>query len=163
MPRHPFPTVRAGAVAAVLALSLAACSSTPDAPPPELPAARAAIEQAAPDVLNRYAAVEMREARERLTAAEAAWRDERYEEARRAAAESLATVRLARARADAAQAEEAREDVARTIQTLESEVGLTAPATAPPVSTSPAETQAPSSQAPSSAPSASTTPPAGGR
>lgn len=145
MPSHPasrLPSrLRAGLAAAGLSLALAACSSAPDAPPPELSAARAAIQGAEPEVVNRYAAVEMREAREELDAAEAAWRDERYMESRRAAAEALASVRLARARADAAQAKEARDDVARTIQTLETEVGLGAPAsppaTAAPLATSP--------------------------
>lgn len=150
MPRHPFPPVRAGAIAAGFALFLTACSSTPDAPPPELPAARAAIEQSDPQALNRYAPVEMREARARLDAAEAAWRDERYDDTRRNAAEAVATVRLARARAEAARAEEARDDVASTIKTLEEEVGLTAPGTAP-------------ATTPATAPPVSTAPPVGGR
>lgn len=119
------------------ALLVAACSFTSEAPPQDLPAARAAVQSVDTEVVNRYAPLEMRDARDRLDLAEAAWRNGRYDESQRAAAEALATVRLARARTDAAQAEEARDDVARTIQTLESEVGLTAPATSPPISTTP--------------------------
>lgn len=112
----------AGPLAAVLLL--AACSSTPDTPPPSLSAAQAAIQGVDPQTVNRHAPVEMQQARERLDQAQAAWRDERGGDASRLAEESLAMVRLAQARSNAAEAQAAREDVARTIQTLESEVGL---------------------------------------
>ncbi|ACI99964.1 DUF4398 domain-containing protein [Rhodospirillum centenum] len=119
----------AGPLTAVLLL--AACSSTPDTPPPSLSAAQAAIQGVDPQTVNRHAPVEMQQARERLDQAQAAWRDERTEAASRLAEESLAMVRLAQARSNAAEAQAAREDVARTIRTLESEVGLAAGRRAP--------------------------------
>lgn len=114
----------------LLLAGLAACSSTPDAPPPSLPAARAALDGADPQILNRYAPVEMRAAQDEVAAAEAAWRAEDYARSRRLSEQALATVRLAQSKAQAAQAEEAREDVARTINALQAEVGGTGPSSA---------------------------------
>lgn len=124
--RRALPSLAAPSLVVPLAaaLLLSACSSTPDTPPPNLSAAQAAIQGVNPQAVNLHAPVEMQQARERLDQAEAAWRDERYETSSRLAEESLAMVRLAQARTNAAEAKAAREDVARTLQTLESEVGM---------------------------------------
>ena len=122
------PSVLAAAARPLLAagalLALAACSSTPDAPPPSLPAARAAIGNVNVTDVSRYAATELQTARERLDAAEAAWRAENYVQSARLSEEALVTIRVAEAKTASARAEEARADVERTIRTLENEVGL---------------------------------------
>ena len=92
---------------------LAACSSTPENPPPNLAAARVAIQDADPATVNRYAPLEMQEARSALERAEAAWRDENAAAAQSHAEQALASRRLAEARADAAQAQEATTDMRR--------------------------------------------------
>lgn len=144
-------------LALALPLGLGACSSGPDGPPASLPAARAALDGVDPTQAARYAPAEYREARTLLDQAEAAWREEEYDRARRLSEQSLTTTRLTQARTQAAQAEEARTDVARTIQSLESEVGLSSPrrqGPAPGVAT-----QAPTDIAPGTGPAATTLPP----
>lgn len=118
---------RASAVAALFlaTTALAACSSGPDYPPPDLAAARAAVDGVDPETVNRYAAVEMREARSYLDQAEAAWRQENAEAAQRYATQALATVRLAEARADAAEARAAESDLQESLQSAPGATGTT--------------------------------------
>lgn len=97
-------------------LALAACASSPKAPPTSLTAARAAIENPTfATEATRHAPMEMRTAREKLDLAEAAWRAGEWDQAARFADEALVTERLAETRIAAARAEEARSDVARTM------------------------------------------------
>lgn len=150
-------------LALAIPLGLAACSSTPDAPPASLPAARAALQGVDPSLANRYAPAEYREATTLLDQAEAAWRDEEYDRARRLSEQSLTTTRLTQARTQAAQAEEARTDVARTLQTLESEVGLSSPRRQGPAPGTLAQpgTSVPATQAPTTIVPGTATAPAG--
>ncbi|HYC03422.1 MAG TPA: DUF4398 domain-containing protein [Azospirillaceae bacterium] len=135
MPTAPTSQLLRFAAAAGALLALSACASGPDAPPPSLPAARAAVDNVNTPDVSRYAATELQTARERLDAAEAAWRNENYDSAARLSEQALVTVRLAESRASAARAVEARADVERTIRTLENEVGISA--TSPTATTSP--------------------------
>jgi hypothetical protein len=121
------PSSRSSAVLLLAAtLGLAACASTPKAPPPSLNAARAAIDNPAIATdATRYAAMELRTAREKLDLAEAAWRAGDYEDSARLADEALVTARLTETRIAAARAEDARADVARTMQSLQTSTGAT--------------------------------------
>jgi hypothetical protein len=106
---------------AAAVLALAACSSTPKQPPASLTSARAAMDAANAADMNQYAPLETRNARERLQAAEAAWRAEDYDQAARLGDEALAMERLAEAKVGEGRAREAKADVERTINTLQAE------------------------------------------
>lgn len=81
-----------------------ACTSTPPAPTQSLDAARTAIGTAEKADAGRYAAVEIGEAREKLSAAEKAVNDKDMIAAGRLAEQSLVEAELATARTESAKA-----------------------------------------------------------
>jgi multidrug resistance efflux pump len=105
-------------IAAVAAL--AACASVP--PPTEtISAAELALRRADEVDAQRYARLEVYQAREKLEQAKGAVDREQNLEARRLAEESLVEAQLAEAKADAARAERNAEEIRKNIETLESE------------------------------------------
>jgi hypothetical protein len=84
--------------ALILALSLAACASTPP-PATELASARAAVEQARP-LATRYAPSELAAAERKLILAEQAMARDQRDRARRLAEEAEVDARLAWALAE---------------------------------------------------------------
>jgi Domain of unknown function (DUF4398) len=81
-----------------------ACTSTPPVPTQSLEAARTAIGTAEKADAGRYAAVELGEAREKLSAAEKAIKDKNMIAAERLAQQSLVEAELATARTESAKA-----------------------------------------------------------
>ena len=111
---------RAGGVAIAL-LGLAACAS--EAPPnAQLGAASTAVASAERAGALERAPVELQTARDKLSRAEAAAREERYDLARRLAEQAQVDAEFADARAENLAAQEAARAVQRDIDTLRSEL-----------------------------------------
>jgi hypothetical protein len=98
----------------------AGCASTPR-PTAEITRARTLIEQAEKAGAQRYAAVELDQARNKLRLAEAAAEDGKQDEARARANEAAADAELAQARTTSGEAEKAAEEVQRGTETLRQE------------------------------------------
>jgi hypothetical protein len=105
--------------------ALGACASTPP-PTEELALARAAVEQAQQPAA-RHAPDQLLSAQRKLAAAEAAARDEKYDEARRLAEEAEADARLAWAIAESSQARQSLKQVQESIATLKQELSRSKP------------------------------------
>jgi hypothetical protein len=105
--------------------ALGACASTPP-PTEELALARAAVEQAQQPAA-RHAPDQLLSAQRKLAAAEAAARDEKYDQARRLAEEAEADARLAWAIAESSQARQSLTQVQESIATLKQELSRSNP------------------------------------
>jgi hypothetical protein len=109
-------------LASVLAAGLVAgCASSPTAPREELAAAELAVQQVQGTAASQYAPDDVRQASNKLDAAEEAMRREDYLEARRMAEQALVDAQLADARADAAQSGEVVAQSEESIEALERE------------------------------------------
>jgi Domain of unknown function (DUF4398) len=125
---RPYRMAASPVAAALLVGLLSACASDP---PPSLDQARVAVEQAQTAPPGEYAALEVREAQEKLSEAEAAAEDEENEHAERLAQEALINVQLAEAKAELERAETAADELAETTQTLRQETERTTDPIAP--------------------------------
>lgn len=114
------PLCGAAAIAGFLALS--ACATAPEPPTRALQAAESAIASAEQDRVATYASAELREAREKLTAARAHVRDEEMVKARYLAEESLVHAELAAAQAEEIKAKAVNDDMQKSIDTLKQEM-----------------------------------------
>jgi hypothetical protein len=109
-------------VAAAISVSvlLAACKGEPR-PTEELSRAKTLVEHADAANVQRYAAVDLNEAHDKLRAAEKAAADDENGTARRRANEASADAELASARADSRAAEEAAKDREKSLEMLRQE------------------------------------------
>jgi flagellin-specific chaperone FliS len=107
-------------IAAAL-VALAACSSTPE-PVAEMASARTAVRSVEDTSASKLAPVLLDRAKSKLQRAEAAMKDEQYDEARRLAEESLADAQLARAQSDALAAQRNANELEESIRVLRSEI-----------------------------------------
>jgi ribosome-associated translation inhibitor RaiA len=103
-------------------LALSACATAPEPPTRALQAAESAIASAEQDRVATYASAELREAREKLTAARAEVRDEEMVKARYLAEESLVHAELAAAQAEEIKAKAVNDDMQKSIDTLKQEM-----------------------------------------
>jgi len=117
------PFFAAAVVAGILAIS--ACASTPTPPNRALQAAESAITNAERARVADYASTELREAREKLAAAQAAARNEDMVKAGYLAAEAQVHAELATARAEELKAKAVNDDMQKSIDTLKQEMQRT--------------------------------------
>lgn len=103
-------------------LTLAACASIPPPPTAALQAAELAIAGAEQARVADYAAPELGDAREKLTAAHAAVQAEKMDLARRLAEQSRVDAELAMARAEAAKAAVVNAEMKKSTDTLKQEI-----------------------------------------
>jgi len=121
------PTSRLRKRAAVVAslggaLLFAACASTPPEPTVAIKAAEQAIAVADQARITDSASPELREAREKLTAAQRAAQDKRMVEAERLAHESRVDAELASAKTAAAKEKAVNDEIKRSTATLAQEM-----------------------------------------
>jgi hypothetical protein len=107
-------------ITAAIGVLTAGCATSPQ-PTAEITRARTLIEQAEKAGAQRYAAVEVDQARNKLKLAEAAAEDGKKEEARARANEAAADAELAMARTTSGEAEKAAAEVQRGTDTLQRE------------------------------------------
>lgn len=100
---------------------MAGCASTP-APTEQIAVARAAVMHASNADTNQYAPVELKSARDKLSRAEQAMADEKYELARQLAAEAQIDARLAESRTESAKAQKAAQDAQEATGVLREEL-----------------------------------------
>lgn len=103
-------------------LALAACASTPQPPSQALQAAESAIDSAEQARVADYASAELTLAREKLTAARAAVRNEDMVQARYLAEESRVHADLATARAAELKSKAVNDEMQKSIDTLKQEM-----------------------------------------
>ncbi|MEX0737795.1 MAG: DUF4398 domain-containing protein [Pseudohongiella sp.] len=101
---------------------LAACASAPMPPTAEIQAAELAITSAEQERVTDYAPQELRQAREKLGAAQIAVQREEMDLALRLAHESRVSAELASARAASMKAREVNEQMQDGIETLQQEI-----------------------------------------
>lgn len=104
------------------ALALASCMSKPVAPTQELQSAEQAIIQAEQARVANYASPELREAREKLTAAQAAVRKEDMVGAKRLAEQSKLEADLALAKAQVAKAQQVNDEMKKGTKSMKQEM-----------------------------------------
>jgi hypothetical protein len=109
-----------GAIVAA-ALALTACAGTP-APREQMAVTRSAISNAESERAREHSPVEMRNAQDKLRAAEAAMAAARNDEARRLAEQAELDARLAERRAQAVKAQRAVAELREGIRTLQQEI-----------------------------------------
>jgi membrane-bound lytic murein transglycosylase len=116
-------------IAAAVSLLSVGCASGPR-PTAEITRARTLIEQAEKAGAQRYAAVELDSARNKLREADALAKDGENDSARARANEASAAAELATARISSAQAQQAAEEVQKGTESLQREAarGDTTPA-----------------------------------
>lgn len=112
--------VKAGVIA--MAALLVACSTTLPVPNLAMQAAESAIDNADQERVSDYALPELREARNKLTAAREAVREEDMLLAKSLADESRVSAELASAKAEQIKAEKINEDMKKGIRTLNQEM-----------------------------------------
>jgi uncharacterized membrane protein YeaQ/YmgE (transglycosylase-associated protein family) len=123
--RHPAGRVLRPLITASLAGTLmlfGACASTPPAPESALDAARVAISNAEKAEAGQFAGAELGEARQKLTLADNAVRDEDMVAGERLARESQVQAELASARTAAAKAASVNEQLGRGAEALAEEM-----------------------------------------
>lgn len=103
-------------------LALGACASAPPAPERELQAADQAIRSAEQVRASTFASLELREARDKLTAARAAVQQEKMNQAKRLAEESRVNAELASARTAELKAKAVNDEMKKSTDTLEDEM-----------------------------------------
>lgn len=118
------PILRASAVL-VLATSLAACGSSGKRPTSELALADSALKNAEAAGAREYAPIELRIAREKKGAADAAMADEKYSKARKLTMQAHADADLARAKSDAEKSRLALKEAQDTIEMIRTEAKRT--------------------------------------
>jgi predicted transcriptional regulator len=104
------------------ALSLASCASKPPVPSEQLAVSKAAIEQAQQAQANNYAPVELRQAQDKLSQAQAAVQQENYEAAKRLAEQAEVDARLAETKAHSTRAQNAVAEINESIRALRLEL-----------------------------------------
>lgn len=120
-------------LAAAAAILLAGCASQGPRPESEITRARTLIEQADRAGAQRYASLEIGQARDKLQQADEAMNQGENEKARARANEATADAELALARASSGEAERAAMEVQKSIDDLRRETENNAPAgTTPP-------------------------------
>lgn len=105
-----------------LALVLAACASPGVAPVGELASARASIAQAESAGALEAAPLELLSARDKFAKAEAAVREERFDAARRLAAQAEVEAEVAERKARSVKAQTAAAEIARSNELLRNEL-----------------------------------------
>jgi H+/gluconate symporter-like permease len=110
------------AVAAAGALALAACATPPQPPTQALQAAESAIANAEQSRVADYASAELTIAREKLTAARAATRNNEMAQAEFLAIESRTHAELAYAQAEELKAKAVNDEMQKSIDTLKKEM-----------------------------------------
>lgn len=123
----PRSLLRAASItAAVSVLALAACASNPPEPTVAMKAAEQAIAAADRTRIADAASPELSEAREKLTAAQAAVQDEKLQDrmvvAERLAVESRVDAELASAKNEAAKAKAVNDEIKQSTATLSQEM-----------------------------------------
>jgi hypothetical protein len=113
-------------------LIFAGCASAPSEPTADMTRARTLIEQAEKSGAQRYAAVELESARDKLQQADAAQRDGDQEIANERAAEAVADAELANARSLSGAARAAAEELQKGNETLRQETERSVPTTTTP-------------------------------
>lgn len=113
-------TLMRGTMAAAL-LALTACAGAP-VPKEQLAVSKAAVSNAESERAREHAPVEMKDAQQKLRAAEAAAAAGRNEEARRLAEEAEVDAQLAERKAQAAKAQRAVAELREGIRTLQQEI-----------------------------------------
>lgn len=103
-------------------LLLGGCASTPVPPTAELQAAEQAISSAERARVADYASVELSEARDKLSAARIAVKEEQMTKAQRLALQARADAELASARAEVARAKVVNEQMQKGTDTLKQEM-----------------------------------------
>ena len=112
--------IRVSAVVA-LAVTLTACGSKAPRPVSELALADSALKNAETSGAREYAPIELRIAREKKEAADAAMADEKYAKARKLTMEAHADADLARAKSDAEKSRLALKEAKDNIEMLRKE------------------------------------------
>lgn len=110
-----------GLIALLGAAALTGCSSVPE-PVGELASARTAIRSTEGSGASTLAPVELDRAQTKLTRAETAAADKKYDVARRLAEEATADADLAAAKANAVKAERGADELEKSISVLRSEI-----------------------------------------
>ena len=123
--------VRLGAIA-VLAVSLSACGSKAPRPVSELALADSALQNAETSGAREYAPIELRAAREKKAAADAAMAKKDYDKARHLTVEARVDAELARAAADAEKSRLALKEAQDNIEMIRKEVTRTSTTTRDP-------------------------------
>ena len=118
----PRPDIWRLAGGAAVVLVLGACAAAPIPPTNELLAAQTAIESAEQARIADYASPELGEARDKLSAANAAVQLEEMTTARRLAEQSLADAQLALARSQATKARLVNEEMLNSTESLKVEM-----------------------------------------
>ncbi len=98
------------------------CASTSKAPIAEMASARASISQAESAGAQELAPVDLLSAREKLSKAEAASQDKKFEAAEQLATKAQADAELAERKARAAKAQTAADELARSNEMLRKEI-----------------------------------------
>lgn len=125
-------------VAAATALVSAGCATQGARPDAEITRARTLIEQAERAGAQRYASLEVGQARDKLEQADQAMHKGENEQARNRANEAAADAELALARASSGEAQRSAQEVQKSIEDLRREAGLnTQQSTSPEQSPSP--------------------------
>jgi hypothetical protein len=106
----------------IASFMLAGCASTPTAPTAALQAAELSIKSAERDRVAEYAAPELSEAREKLTAAHAAVGQKQMIQALRLAEQARADAELASAKAEVAKATVVNDEMQKSIDVLQQEM-----------------------------------------
>jgi hypothetical protein len=120
---HASPVLAAAVIAGFLAIS--ACASAPTPPDRALQAAESAITNAERARVAEYASTELREARQKLAAAQAAVRNEDMVKAGYLAEEAQVHADLATARAEELKAKAVNDEMQKSIDTLKQEMQRT--------------------------------------
>lgn len=117
----------------VLAIGLfsAGCATNSERPTAEITRARTLIDQAEKAGAQRYAALELDQARDKLQQADALAKDGKHQVARDRANEASADAELAMARTNSGEAERAADEVHKSTETLQRETERNATATPP--------------------------------
>lgn len=116
-------SLRVGQALTVVGALLIAVSCATTPPPVDLMnRADSALREAEQSGAREHAPLEMRFAREKFSAAQAAVGREDHEEARRLAEQAIANARLAEAKASAADARAAAQEVRKGVEALRSEL-----------------------------------------
>ncbi|MBX5459885.1 MAG: DUF4398 domain-containing protein [Steroidobacteraceae bacterium] len=108
-------------VAAATALVSAGCASQGPRPDAEITRARTLIEQAERGGAQRYASLEVQQARDKLQRADQAMQKGENEQARNQANEAAADAELAIARASSGEAQRSAQEVQKSIEDLRNE------------------------------------------
>lgn len=112
------PTRIAVLIAAAL---LAGCATQSERPTQEMARAQTLIDQAEKAGAQRYAAVQLQQARQKLDLAKAADQKGRHDDAQQRATEAAADAELAVAMADSGEAQRAATEVQQSVETLRDE------------------------------------------